>query len=342
MPPHVSLAPRTARRALALVVFLAACGEASTAPRQGNGGDTPQQPARPAVASITLTPLGPALLLNGSRQIAVDLRAADGTPLNDRAVTWESSDPTIAPVTNGVVRGERTGTVVIRATSEGRTAEVTLTVEPVTVAELRVHTPQLQVTPGMLVHPQVIALAADGRVLLDRPVAVTVDDPRIVSRDAEGRLVAVAPGVTTVRYAADGKTAAVGVFVQAPAITGRWALSTAVEGAGTRCALSGMVLTIAGDGSATFTPAEGGMRSECQIVPGGEPPYATPTPPSIEVRVTRDGMRVQVLTNDGVWRLGGTLTNDARTIAGDARVVEVVDETTRTRTGYFTLQRLGN
>jgi hypothetical protein len=270
--------------------------------------------------------------------------SADGTVLRDRTVTWTSSDPDVAGVSaDGVVWGARVGTATIRATVEGVTSELVITVAPVVAARLTVRTPQLQTAPGALVMPDVMIQAADGRVLLERPVVVTIDDESIVGRDAAGRLVAVAPGFTTIRYAVDGLTAQVGVFVQPHPTTGRWRLTAwDLVGAGTRCVLEGMILTVAADGSATFAPATSGMRSECQLLPGGEPPYATPTPPDVNARVTVDGATVRVTTSDARWQLRGTMATNGRTVSGEARVVDDVRESgiAPIRTGRFTLVRL--
>lgn len=339
---------RPGRQAVALLALvLAACGDgaAPTAPRPTPGTPTtPTTPSRTPVGAVVLTPLGPELLVTGSRQIAAEVRAADGTVLHDRAVTWTSSAPEVASISgDGVVWGARVGTATIRATVEGVTSELVIAVAPVVATRLTVRTPQLHTAPGTLVMPDVTIQAADGRVLLDRPVTVTIDDEAIVRRDAEGRLVAAAPGFTVIRYAVDGLSAQVGVFVQPHPTTGRWRLTAYdLVGSGTRCTLEGMILTVAGDGSATFTPATSGMRSECQIVPGGQPPYATPTPPDVNARVTVDGAAVRVTTSDARWQLRGTMATNGRTISGEARVVDDVQESgiAAIRSGQFSLVRL--
>jgi hypothetical protein len=336
---------RSGRHVVALLALaLAACGDgaAPTAPRPTPG--TPTTPSRIPVGAVVLTPIGPELLVTGSRQIAVEIRATNGTVLHDRAITWTSSDPEVATITGeGVVWGARVGTATIRATVEGVTSELVISVAPVVATRLTVRTPQLHTVPGTLVTPDVMIQAADGRVLLDRPVTVTIDDATIVGRDAQGRLVAAAPGFTTIRYAVDGLSAQVGVFVQPHPTAGRWRLTAwELVGAGTRCVLEGMILTVARDGSAIFAPATSGMRSECQLLPGGQPPYATPTPPDVNARVTVDGATVRVTTSDARWQLRGTMATDGRTIGGEARVVDDVWESgiAPIRTGHFSLQRL--
>jgi len=83
------------------------------------------------VATITVTPQTSTILVNNTIQLAATLRDALGLFLVDRTVLWESSNPGIAIVgqTTGTVRGQSVGTVTITATSEGRSASVTVNVQ---------------------------------------------------------------------------------------------------------------------------------------------------------------------------------------------------------------------
>ena len=56
-----------------------------------------------------------------SRQAVATLRAANGTVLTGRTVTWQSSNPSRATVSSsGVVTAKKKGSVMITATSEGK------------------------------------------------------------------------------------------------------------------------------------------------------------------------------------------------------------------------------
>ena len=78
----------------------------------------------PAIATMTLSPASSIVYVGLARQIAVQLRAADGRAIRGRAVTWTTPDATIADVTStGVVRGRGPGgPIVLVASSEGRSA----------------------------------------------------------------------------------------------------------------------------------------------------------------------------------------------------------------------------
>jgi len=83
------------------------------------------------VNTVVVTPTTSAIDAATTLQLTATLRDDQNNVLTGRAVTWTSSDPTIASVTagGGLVRGIKPGTVTITATSEGKTgiAQVTVT-----------------------------------------------------------------------------------------------------------------------------------------------------------------------------------------------------------------------
>lgn len=88
------------------------------------------------VSSVRVTPDSAFIAVNDSINFTASARDSAGIALPDRTYTWTSSDTTIANVRiyslNGVtanIRGLRTGTVTIRATSGGRTGAATLRVQ---------------------------------------------------------------------------------------------------------------------------------------------------------------------------------------------------------------------
>ena len=78
----------------------------------------------PAVATVTISPASTTVFVGLARQMAVQLRAADGRIIRGRPVTWTTPDASIAEVsTTGVVRGRGAGgPITLVATIEGRTA----------------------------------------------------------------------------------------------------------------------------------------------------------------------------------------------------------------------------
>jgi hypothetical protein len=118
--------PLTHRRHVPILFFfiLAACG--------GSGGGGDSSTGTVTVAEVRLT--GPSSLFEGQTSQAVATAVdASGQTLSGRAITWSTSDPTVATVsTVGLVTGVAAGNATISAASEGKTAgsPVTVTRDP--------------------------------------------------------------------------------------------------------------------------------------------------------------------------------------------------------------------
>lgn len=83
----------------------------------------------PPVASLVVTPASATIQRGNTLTLNAIPRDAAGNVLTGRAVTWSSSDTSIATVsTIGVVTGIERGTAIITATCEGKTASATIRV----------------------------------------------------------------------------------------------------------------------------------------------------------------------------------------------------------------------
>ena len=110
-----------ARRGLALSVscLLVACG--------GGNEPTPPSGSDGTAASVVASADSVRLIAPGTTALSVQVRSADGTVLT-RAVTWSSSAPNVADVSQaGVVAARTAGTAVITATSDGKSATIHVT-----------------------------------------------------------------------------------------------------------------------------------------------------------------------------------------------------------------------
>jgi uncharacterized protein YjdB len=90
-------------------------------------------PPPPPVATISIVGSGnTALLVGEKRQFGIELRDAAGNLLSGRAVAWASSAPAIVGAPSaGVANGVAAGSAVLTATSEGKSAQLTLQVAPI-------------------------------------------------------------------------------------------------------------------------------------------------------------------------------------------------------------------
>jgi Tol biopolymer transport system component len=114
----------------AVVVALAMTTLAS-----GCGDDSSSAPVPPVpVATVSIRPIPDQIRVGETLALTADVKAADGTDLNDRDVTWSSDNVALATVSaDGVMTTHAPGVVAIRATSEGRTGLVDVRIVTVAV-----------------------------------------------------------------------------------------------------------------------------------------------------------------------------------------------------------------
>jgi Tol biopolymer transport system component len=182
-------------QSMALVFFLlstAGCEDGITPP-----------PPPPPVAAVSISPDTLSLPVGGQRALAATLKAASGQIISGRAITWASSDESVAKVSSGgQVTALSTGTARIRASSEGRADSATVTVLPVEepVASVEIEPAgELSLDVGATLQLTAIAKAADGSELNDRTVAWTSSDEAVATVSAEGEVSALAEGTARIR-----------------------------------------------------------------------------------------------------------------------------------------------
>jgi hypothetical protein len=196
-------------------------------------GPTPPEP----VASITMVPDTATVAPGASKQISVQVRGADGEVLQGRLVSWSSSDEAVASVAAGLVAGRTPGTALITATSEGKSAQATITV-PYLPPALTLSTVNGEpVVPGGTT-PARDSVAATVRVDVS-PFGRPIQSLKLLRRLADGTVdtlarsgaLALAPGTSTTltlhsRSAPSGRY---DLFVQAEAGAAFTSPAVAVE-----------------------------------------------------------------------------------------------------------------
>lgn len=125
-----SSAPQVASVTAAGVVTGVASGTATvTAMTQGRTGSAVITVSPPPVASIALSADSLKVVPGQAAQLTVVLRDRNAKVLTGRTVTWRSEAPAIASVSgSGLVTGLASGSTVVTATSEGRSATVQVNV----------------------------------------------------------------------------------------------------------------------------------------------------------------------------------------------------------------------
>jgi uncharacterized protein YjdB len=113
--------PPTFSSLLAIAALVTACGD------DGDGGADIQEPS--PVTSVTVTAPTTEIRIGQTVQLTATARDAGGTVLEDRSFEWTSGIGTVASVSpTGLVIGLVKGQSEIRATTEGVTGSIVITV----------------------------------------------------------------------------------------------------------------------------------------------------------------------------------------------------------------------
>ena len=151
------------------------------------------------VASVELSATEPTVIVGERVTLRATMRDALGHRLGGRTVTWKSSAPRIAKVSEeGVVLVLDRGAVQIAATCEQVSGSATLYVSRVGVHRLAVHPRVSDLSIADELQLNVDLLDRTGARLGGRVIEWTSTDPAVAEVDASGRVFARAAGWTTV------------------------------------------------------------------------------------------------------------------------------------------------
>lgn len=180
---------------LLTLAALTACGDSGTAPA-------------PTVASVVVTPAQQALAVGEVKTYAARALDAAGREIAGRAVTWSSTDATVATVSSaGVVTALAEGATTIKATVDGRDGTGTLQVSRAPVATVGLDPALLTLVEGEARLVAATAKDAAGHVLDGRAVTWSSNNIAAATVSATGSVTAVAPGEAIIRATVEGKFA---------------------------------------------------------------------------------------------------------------------------------------
>src|SRR6266480_4239327 len=213
------------------VVFVYPCGSCSAdqalgrapgmatvfATSQGKTGQATITVGRATpVATVTVVPGSAGLTGGDNATFTAQLRDAAGNILSNRSVSWSSTDASIVEITsvNGpsaTILARAAGLASLRATSEGKTGEASISVAaPAPVATVTV----VPNTADLAVGDSGVTFRADlrdaaGNLLTNRAVSWSTSDNSIISVSGSGALVFVQPravGSAVLSATSEGKT----------------------------------------------------------------------------------------------------------------------------------------
>lgn len=113
--------PRLLSVALPLLLALSACGHKEDPKPQPK----PSDPTPVAVSGVSLDKTSASISVDETLQLNATVAPSNAT---DKSVTWSSSDPSVATVSNGLVKGVKEGSATIEAAAGGKKASCTIQV----------------------------------------------------------------------------------------------------------------------------------------------------------------------------------------------------------------------
>ena len=178
-----------------------------TATSEGQSGTATVNVTLAPVASVTVTPSSANIAITGTVQLTATPKDANGNPLTGRAISWSSSDNTIATVnSSGLVTGVAAGTVTITATSEGKSGTASITVAGAPVATVTVTPASASVQAGQTVQLTATLKDANGNILTGRVVTWSSNNTSVANVNSSGLVTGNGAGSATITAASEGKS----------------------------------------------------------------------------------------------------------------------------------------
>jgi len=172
------------------------------------------------VARIVVTPNQVSLNPGQTSQLTVTLSDSAGNALVDRTISFATTDAQIATVSaTGLVIAVAVGAATIQVSSEGKSAGVAVTVNPIPVASVSVTPNAVTMLPAQTRRLAAQALDAQGRPLANRTYAWTTDDASIATVNQLGDVTAVAAGSVLIKATSGGQTGSATVTVSSTTVS---------------------------------------------------------------------------------------------------------------------------
>ena len=159
-------------------------------------------------------------MVGSSLSLTAEVFDASGDVLPAASVTWASEDNSIALVSQeGIVTGRKSGTVLIAASSWGKNAVATITVNPsVTVfpevGRIVIAPTNPRIDEGQSVQLRATVLDVEDRAITGMTVTWSSSNTNRATVDDSGLVRGISNGTVTITAAAGGKTGTTTVRVE--------------------------------------------------------------------------------------------------------------------------------
>ncbi len=174
-------------------------------------------PISSAVASVLVSPAAGDLAVGETMQLTATLKDGAGNHLTGRPVRWESSDNSVAAVSNkGLVTGVAPGPATITASSEGTDGNATITVTVIPVAAVAVWPPSSSIPVGLTLQLTATPKDRAGNPLQGRLVTWASSTPSVATVSPEGLATGVTQGSATIIATSEGRRGSAPVTVRVP------------------------------------------------------------------------------------------------------------------------------
>jgi uncharacterized protein YjdB len=178
-------------------------------------------PSPTAVASVTLVAPTQNLTIGQSVQSVVTLKDAQGNILTGRTISYSTENSSIVTVqASGVITGVGAGTTNVRATSEGKSATLGITVATTTavvpVASVTLTASGTSLAIGQTMPVQVTLKDGHGTVLTGRTITWSSSAPTVATVSASGVVTGVAGGSAMISASSEGIIGSLAFTVNAP------------------------------------------------------------------------------------------------------------------------------
>lgn len=164
------------------------------------------------VASASIVPASPTLVVGTTQQLTALLADVNGAPLSPigRNIGWAVANSTIASISaSGLVTAIASGSTVVQATVEGVIAQTTVTVTSVPVANVTLAPASASLNVGQTQAVTATAKDASGNTLTGRPVTWSSNAPAVATvstsnATASNTITAVGTGTATISATVGG------------------------------------------------------------------------------------------------------------------------------------------